>query len=44
MMCGTRLEELDLATSKQRFIMDQCDELRLNDIKVGKGERSGTWP
>ena len=46
-MIEARLEELDLATTKQRFVLDNS-HLNKSDIsKVlskGKGERSGTWP
>ena len=38
---GSRLEELDLATTKRE--MDFTDGLQSVSFK-GKGERSGTWP
>ena len=38
---GSRLEELDLATTKRE--MELTDGLHTLSFK-GKGERSGTWP
>ena len=38
---GSRLEELDLATTKRE--MELSDGLHTLSFK-GKGERSGTWP
>ena len=39
--CGSRLEELDLATTKRE--MEMNNGLQSLSFK-GKGERSGTWP
>ena len=47
-MIEARLEELDLATTKQRFGLDNPQHLSQSDLSKplckGKGERSGTWP
>ena len=50
--CGSRLEELDLATTKRE--MELLDSMQSKEVELnnglqslslkGKGERSGTWP